>query len=279
MYIITNKKVTRAIENFVEKEVKNRDGSVYKTVEEKDKVFVEQFLNRFYRAFESLFQDKHFAGEIFSKRLIEIDAIRFDDQNKDLFPLRYVFDFMIENNKGNLDGGLFIPSNNHGVILLDMDFIAMGKYEGIHTLIHEMIHAMSLIPVYEKGKEVYKCGVNRSGKTFTRINEGITEYLAQKVWHAMYKNKTCPGLGGYNFEVNVAQMVINLFESEEQFFKDYFSNGLILQAQMRDIKNSQNVSLYEFIKSFDTKDFRRKSTQKMFVAGCDDFMSMCEIKK
>ena len=75
MYIITNKKASRAIELFIIKEVKRRDGSIFKTVQEKDKVFVEQFLNRFYRAFESVFDDKHFAAEIFAKRLKEIDAL------------------------------------------------------------------------------------------------------------------------------------------------------------------------------------------------------------
>ena len=172
-----------------------------------------------------------------------------------------------------------MPINNHGVILLDMDFINHNKVEAIHTLIHEMIHALSLILVYEKDRAVYKCGVNRSGKTFNRLNEGVTEYLAQMVWQKMYINKTCPGVGRYYIEVQAVKKILDLFDNEEQFFKDYLSNGLLLQAQMRDIKNSQNMSLYEFVKSFDQRDFGNEKVKKLFVDGCDDFMFVQNLKK
>ena len=69
MYIITKPKVNRVISNFVNKEVRNREGISIQTVAEDNKKFMEQFLNRFYCAFESLFEDKLFASEIFSKRL------------------------------------------------------------------------------------------------------------------------------------------------------------------------------------------------------------------
>ena len=256
-----------------------KDRTKYKTVLEKDKVFVEQFLNRFYRSFENLFTDKSYASYVFIERLKKFDAIRFDETDKDLFPLKFAFDDMEESCEGKLEGGLLMPIMKHGVILLDMDFKNLSKAEGIHTLIHEMVHAMSLVEVFEDEKKVYKCGVNRSGRTFNRLNEGITEYISQLVWSDMYKNKTCPGIGRYDLEVKAAEMVMSLFESKEYFVEEYLINGTELQREMKVMKNNEGQTLFDFIKSFDKKGMRHKATQKIFTDKIKDFKNNCEIVK
>lgn len=269
MYVISNPQVNSVIKKFVNKEVLY-NGTCYSTVKEKDREFMEQFLNRFYFAFESLFYDKHTAANLFMRRLQQIDAIRLDNEDVNVMPFKFAFDEM-KDNHGKLQGGIFVPTKCYGVVLIDMDFVNKSRAEAFHTLIHELLHAMCLIMVRGREGSEYKCGVNRNGRAFNRINEGITEFIAQLMWKIMYKNKPCPGEGRYALEVAAAKLIIEKYYSKEQFVEDYISSGVVLEKGLKKIINNNHQNLFDFICGFDDADFEDKKIQQKFVDQLKDF--------
>lgn len=271
MHIISKPQVNRAIKQLVYKEVENKEGVLYKTIPPEEELFMEQFLNRFYYALSSFFNDKNKVSEIFIERLSTIDAIRFNNKDEQLMPLKLAFDEMKETCQGNLEGGLFMPAINQGVVVLDMDFMNLSKKEAVHTLIHELIHAISTFRIKEEGREIYKSGFTGNGKAFYRLNEGVVEYISQLMWKKMYPTKSCPGVGRYNLEVEAAKLVMGRFASVGNFIEDYITNTASLENQLKEMKNENGKSLFDFIKSFNEKDFGDVKIQKRFVVGVETF--------
>ena len=130
---------------------------------------------------------------------------------------------------------------------------------------------MSLCRNNAKRKPIEKSGVSRNGKAFNRLNEGITEYIAQLMWSKMYPTKTCPGIGRYATEVKVAKLVMDRFESVEDFIEDYITNGFELEEQMKEIKNQEGTSLFDFIKSFNSKNIFDPKIQSRVLKEIEDF--------
>jgi len=279
MYIISKSKVNKAINQFIEKEEENKDGVIYPTVPEENREFMEQFLQRFYRSFESLFKDKTCAQDIFCSRLIKISAVRFDDKDQNLMPLKIAFDDMKETCKDKLDGGLLMPEFRHGIVLLDMDFLTHSKAEAMHTLIHELLHALSVYPIKKDGKMCFKSGINRNGRAFNKLNEGVIECVSQLMWSKMFKNKKCPGIGRYAKEVKAAQVVMSKFDSTQQFIEDYFVCASVLEAQMKDMKNIDGKSLFNFLKSFDNENFEDIKIQQKFLKEIENYNCELIVKK
>lgn len=271
MYIITNPKVNLAIKSFVNKKVVYGN-TIYSTVHQQDKEFIQQFLNRFYFAFETLFYDKHDAANIFTSRLKVLDAIRINSEDENNMPFKFAFDEM-KDSHGYLEGGIFVPTRTYGVVIIDMDFINKSKAEAIHTLIHEIIHAMCLIEVRGDEGTEYKCGVNRNGRAFNRLNEGITEFIAQQMWKHMYKNNPCPGVGRYALEVEAARLIMEKYDSQEEFIEDYITSGIAVEREMKKIKNNNNENLFDFINSFDNADFKDVKIQEKFIEELSHFNS------
>ena len=272
MYIISRRIVNSAIEDFVKKKFKNKDGIQIETVLEKDEEFVTQFLNRYYKAFSTLIKNKKLVSEIFVERLKRIDVIRFDQTDKNVYPVKFAFDEMEDACEGKLEGGLFMPIMNHGVILLDMDYNNLSKAEALHTLIHELTHAMILTEKLDsENKIVYKNGISEKGRVFYRLNEGITEYISQILWAKMYSGKRCPGDGRYRIEVEAAKMIIQQIGAENLFIEDYIINSERIENQMNILVDQQGKTLSEFLMSFNKKDFRRVDVQKKFMREINQF--------
>ena len=279
MYVISQKKVNRTIQQFLYREVENIDGELFKTVPEEERVFMEQFLNRFYHGFQTLFKDKHKACEIFTTRLMKIDGVRFDDKDKDFMPFKIAFNEMEIGDNGKPEGGLFMWSTKNGNVLIDMDFVNVSRKEAAHTLIHELIHAMCLIEVEVGNKKIQKSGFSGNGKVFNRLTEGVTEYIAQLMWHKMYPTKSCPGVGRYATEVKGAQLVMGQFDSVEDFIEDYITNGFDLEEQMKQMQNSNGLSLFDYIKSFNSKNIFNTKIQRQVMSEIKDFkFNNCDLE-
>ena len=269
MYIISNPQVNKAIKQFVSKEILYGN-TLYPTIHQKDREFVEQFLNRFYFAFETLFYDRNEAAKVFIRRLKVLDSIRLDNEDENVMPFKFAFDEM-KDSHGDLEGGIFVPTRTYGVTIIDMDFVNKSKAEALHTLIHELVHAMCLIMVRgEEGSE-YKCGVNRNGRAFNRLNEGITEVIAQQMWKHMYKNKPCPGVGRYAVEVEAAKLVMEKYYSKDQFIEDYLKSGVLLEKELKKIENQNHLNLFDFINKLDKVNFEDEKIQQKFVEELKDF--------
>ena len=279
MYVISQNKVNLAIKHFVNRELQNNDGVLFKTIQEEQQLFMEQFLNRFYHGFETLFKDKHKACEIFTTRLMKIDGVRFDNKDQDIMPFKIAFEDMSMVCEGRLEGGLFMWSSKNGNVLIDMDFVNISRKEAVHTLIHELIHAMCLTEVEVENKKIQKSGFSGNGKTFNRLNEGITEYIAQLMWSKMYPTKTCPGIGRYATEVKGAKLVMDRFGSVEDFIEDYITNGFELEEEMKEMKNPNGKSLFDYIKSFNSKNIYDVKIQRKVMSEINEFKpSNCELE-
>ena len=267
-----NPRIGFEIKQFVLKQETNKDGQTYRTVEEKDAVFVEQFLIKFYKAFVSLFSNKRFANEIFIERLLRIDAIRFDDADKDLMPIKLSYEEMNKNVRNKLEGGLFSATMEDGVVLLDMDFMTLSKQEAFHTFIHELVHAMTLIIVEDNGKKYYQTGVQKKYDSVSRnINEGMAEYIAQIIWSKMYPRIKYPGIGRYKLQVDCVKNLLSQLENENEFIEEYIVNGQKINELFESTTNSLGLNVYEYLEKVVNSRFKNKNYQQDILKAMLEF--------
>jgi len=276
MKIISDSRVNNAIKKFVGKNFVFY-GQKFDTIAEKDRVFMEQFLNRFYCAFRTLFRHKHVASDIFIDRLLLIDAVRFDDADKDIMPFKVAFEEMERYCGENLEGGIFMPTKSNGVLLLDMDTVSHSKPEWLHTLIHELIHAMVMIEKEQHGDVFYQTGIAKYGRSFFKLNEGFTEIIAQLMWAKMYKNKHCPGVGRYANEVAAAEFVMSKVMAKENFIEWFIFDSNIIVDELQNVVNEDGESLFDVISKFNKAKLTSACSQKRFLNEMNKFKTIdCE---
>ena len=276
MYIISNSKVNVAIKKFVEKDFYYYRNKI-QTIADDDKEFMSQFLNRFYVAFSSLFSNQELASRIFIQRLMQIDAVRFNDEDKNVAPLTLAFDALLDYNEGVLEGGLVMPTIGNGVVLLDMDLIRHGKTEWLHTLIHEMVHAMVLIKKENDGKLYYQTGIAQHGKAFFKINEGITEIITKELWKRMYKTRSYHYDERYVDEVVAADLIIEKVMPKEEFIEKFLIDSNEIVKEMKTIVNAEGMSMLDTIELFNKAVFLKYHTKKKFLTEMYKFKSVnCE---
>ncbi len=269
--------VKLAIQKFVNKTIKNKDGIIFQTVADDKKNFVENFLMEYHDAFITLFESEKLATKLFIDRLNKIDAIRFDDKDQNLMPLKFAFDDMKKICNGKLEGGLFKPMYGDGIVILEMDNIQNQKgqkeLEAKHTLIHELTHGMTMFEVKEKGgKKHWQIGVNHKGnKIAYRMNEGFTEIISQKLWKKMYPQIVCPGIGRYLENVIGVEGLLDVIGNKEQVIEDYIICGESVLNQMKLYEDFNGDDLYTFIMSFNDKNLGDIQVQKQLINGIKNF--------
>ena len=197
------RKIEETIEKFLSKQENNKDGVVYNTVNVEDRELVKDVLTRFYPAFESLFQSKDDAEQIFIERLMYLKAIRFDNKDENLYPFKDMFDSVRKQDNGKLTGGVTYTCDE-GVFMADMDYMNLSLDEAKHTLIHELAHLFATIILHNKEqKTILKTGLRicSEDEFMVFLNEGFTELIAQILWAKMYPDVKCPGIGRQNYSV------------------------------------------------------------------------------
>ena len=269
--------VKEAINQFVLKDFKNKDGKILPTVKSKDRIFMQEFLNRFYKAYLSCFEGEDIktrkaVSSIFCERLLKIDLVRIDDLDKNIMPLKIVFEEMIKTYNGNLQGGLFAPRENDGVMLFDMDFICETKAKAIHTLIHEFIHALTTVEdVDVNGNKYLKTGIiTKHNKVMKQLNEGITETISQIFWAQMYKRQQCPGVGRYKVQVEAVRPIIDIIGAND-FIQTYLTNPKMLEKKIQELSNDKGESLYDYLLSFEDKDLTNIDIQNKYFSEIYNF--------
>lgn len=269
--------VKLVILNFVYRSIKNKNGIEFDVVPDDKKDFVREFLNKYYEAFVTLFKDENFATKIFIERLNEISAIRFDDKDQNLMPLKFAFDDMKKTRNGKLDGGLFMPMYGDGVILLDMDNMqnqqGQKEFEATHTLIHELTHGMSMFEVKDNdGKKHWQIGVNhKENKMAYKMNEGFTEYISRILWVKMYPQIGCPGIGRYEDNVVAVTKLLEQMNDKDQILEDYLICGESVLNHLKLYEDDKQNDLYNFIMSFNDKDMCDVQNQKDLINGIKNF--------
>ena len=260
-------KVEAACKEFITKKFTNKDGRDIRCVSRKeDSAFIE------------LFKDKTFAKQLFMDRLSKIDAIRFNDLDKGVIPLKFVYDDMLERCGGKLEGGLFAPMYGDAVVILNMDFKNKSKAEGTHTQIHETVHGMTITKQKDKNGAWYQIGICEKHQPVLKIlNEGITELIAQMIWEKMYAGVKCPGFGRYAPNVEAAKKIIAQFGDEQKFIEEYIIDGNIIIDQMKRMFDAKNQTLYDFLLSLNNVDLRDEKVRNYCLDYIKNFSIVYEL--
>lgn len=268
--------VQKEIENFVNKEMVNKQGIKYETVPMQNRAYVQDFLETYYKSFVALFKDEKLATKIFVERLRKIDAIRLDDKDKSIYPIKFAFDNVLKDH-GKLAGGYFMPKYGDGVILLDMDNMTYAEDkepEARHTLIHELTHGMTLFEYTNTtGKKDWQIGTTNhdAGRVLYMMNEGFTEIIAQQMWSKMYPKEKCPGIGRYKAQVEAVNELLKVMDNKDQVVEDYILCGEAVLNQLKLYEDNNGNDLCDYIKSFENKNVGNVNVYNTLINGLKNY--------
>ena len=143
--------------------------------------------------------DKHF-----EKTISRFSSIRIDKKDKDIFPMKLIYDEFTQNGNINFEDkkhdGVTRSVLDDGIMILIPELYEeikenksnnTNKINAIHTLVHEVLHAMSNRIVIENGRKKYITGMQLYGNDniFDDLNEGLNEYFTRKIMQQMYPNQ------------------------------------------------------------------------------------------
>lgn len=246
-----NIKVKISINNFVNKTYTNKDGVVFPTVPNNHKKLLNEFLIKFYKSFEPLFLDRHQAEQIFISALEKIKFVRLDDKDKNLHPLKGVYDEMQKTCQGKrLDGGLTYLGDDF-VAVVDMDYNLLSNEEAMQTLVHEFVHSMTIRKKQIKGSKELVLGIEApKGKDeiFKALNEGLTEIIAKQIYQNMY-NKPVKHTDRYGSYQKMANQIISLLGNKDDIIEDYLVDAELFNNHLKTQENDKGENLFDYVKS------------------------------
>ena len=251
-------KVKISINNFINKTYTNKDGVVFPTVPNNNKKLVSEFLNNFYKAFETLFTDKHEAERIFISALEKVKFVRLDDKDKNLHPLKGVYDEMQKTCQGRrLDGGITYLGDDF-VAVVDMDYNLLSNEEAMQTLVHEFVHAMTIREKVHDGTKKLVLGVQtpiEKNEIMTALNEGLTEIIAKQIYQKMY-NKPVKHVNRYGFYQMCVNQLFDLLGDRNELIEDYLVDADLFKERLKKQENDKNENMLDYIKSLKINDIK-----------------------
>lgn len=246
-----NIKVKAAINNFINKNYTNKDGAVFPTVPNNHKKLISEFLINFYKSFEPLFLDKHQAEHVFISALEKVKFVRLDDKDKNIHPLKGVYDYMQMSCQGKrLDGGITYLGDNF-VAVVDMDYNLLSNEEAMQTLVHEFVHVMTIREKDFDGTKKLVLGVktpSEKNEMLTALNEGLTEIIAKQIYQKMYNKpvKHADRYGAYQAYVN---QLLSIFSDRNAVLEDYLIDSELFKNRLKKQENDKNENLFDYINS------------------------------
>lgn len=189
------------IESLLNETRVNKEGVVYNLFDSnnrrKDIQILGDSLGLFIKAIKSIYPniDKEKLDKHIENTFNRISGIRIDETDKTLAPMSILYNDFTEGGKIDFNqkknDGVTRAVKDDGILMLIPDLktrISEHNKEsiikGIHTFIHEFVHAMS---VFEKNN-MYFSGlqVNREDKILDELNEGMAEYFTHIIMQKMF---------------------------------------------------------------------------------------------
>lgn len=254
---------------------KNKEGRQYKLFDcqdnrEENLEFIAETLDDMREAIKGLAlkSDADLIDEHFESTIKKMSALRIDKKDKDEYPMKLIFDEFTRNGsiafESKLRDGVTRNVLDDGILMLMPEL----KYEcekqnslsARHTLIHEMLHAMSNHVETENGKSSYVPGMQIYGSNniFDDLNEGLNEYYTQKIMREMYPNAEIEDR--YKARTSVIDAFMQQMDEEAQtkLFEVYISGNFdkVLNSQFANIKTQEGESLKQRLDALASKGFR-----------------------
>ena len=205
--------------------------------------------------------DRHFETTI-----QRMSAIRIDQ--KDENPMKLIFDEFTKNGtipyESKLRDGVTRSIYDDGIMMLMPELKEECKnptsITARHTLVHEMLHAMSNYTREENGKISYISGmqIHGSNNIFDDLNEGLNEYFTRKILQKMYPNSEIEER--YKARTSVIDAFMQQMDEKTQteLFEAYVSGNFdkVLDGQFEEIKTENGESLKQRLNALYQKGFR-----------------------
>ena len=246
-----NINVKISINNFINKTYTNKDNVVFPTVPNNHKKLVSEFLMKFYKAFEPLFSNKHQAEQIFISALEKVRFVRLDDKDKNIHPLKGVYDEMQKTCQGrHLDGGITYLGDDF-VAVVDMDYNLLSDEEAMQTLVHEFVHVMTIRENNFNGTKKLVIGVQtpiQKNEIFTALNEGLTEIITKQIYKTMYK-KPVNHTNRYGFYQTSVNHLLSIFADKNALIEDYLIDADLFNNCLKRQENDKNENVFDYINS------------------------------
>lgn len=282
---------------------KNKGGQTYNLFDcQNDRNGVLQYiadsLDKFRVELKKLAQtgSKGAVDEHFEATLASISAIRIDETDRNQYPMKLIFD---EFTKGGiipfqdkkkdgvtrsvLEDGIMLLLPELGEEYSDNKINNTQNKNARHTLIHEILHAMSNYKKVRNGKEEYVAGMQIYGSDniFDDLNEGLNEYYTRMIMKKMYPNEQIEER--YSARVNVIEAFMGMLDKDDQdkIFEAYVTGNFeqVLDSYFTEMKTATGETFIERLEKLRGKGFRVTSSDgatnmqcsKLIVDGLKDF--------
>ena len=281
----------------------NKDGQKYKLFDaEHDR---EKSLGVFASCLDSMRKEIRFMSsndnreavdDHFEKTIQSISAIRVDQKDRHMMPMKLIFDEFTKVGTINFDDkrkdGVTRSVADDGIMMLipelqeEINENEANRTDNInarHTLVHEMLHAMSNRKVVKDGRQIYQSGMQLYGNDniFDDINEGLNEYYTVMILEKMYPNAEIENR--YEARKNVVDGFMQNLSAETQgkIFEAYVSGNFdqVISKYFTKMKTSTGESLLDRLELLRQNGYRVSESNspenmknaQLLVDGFKDF--------
>lgn len=232
--------------------------------------FIAETLDNMRREIQGLCSRKNadLIDEHFEETLRRLSAIRIDQSGKNEYPMKLIFDEFTKGGtipfEAKARDGVTRSVLDDGIMMLmpelKQECESQQGFSARHTLVHEMLHAMSNQTKEENGRLSYVPGMQiyGSGNVFDDLNEGLNEYYTQKILQRMYPGTEIEDRYAARTSVIEAFMQQMDEETQTKIFDAYISGNFdrVLNEQFSSIRTQSGESLKQRLEALYQMGFR-----------------------
>lgn len=270
--LLKSKKSTFDLLNETRKNKEGREYNLFDSQENRKQnlKFIAETLDDVRNTIQGLCSKKNadLVDEHFETTIGKMSAIRIDQKDSGEYPMKLIFDEFTQNGailyESKARDGVTRSVLDDGIMMLMPELKEECKDQtslsARHTLVHEMLHAMSNHIREENGKLSYVPGMQIYGSNniFDDLNEGLNEYYTRKIMQRLYPNAEIEER--YKARTSVIDAFMQQFDGNAQtkLFEAYVSGNFdqVLTHQFENIRTKDGESLKQRLESLYQKGFR-----------------------